>query len=39
MENKPHVVNWLIVCIGKREGVLGIRNLSILNKAFPSKWC
>ena len=35
---KPHLINWKIVCDGKDEGGLGIRNLSTLNRALLSKW-
>ena len=35
---KPHLVNWKIVCVGKEEGGLGIRNLSTMNRAFLEKW-
>ena len=38
LENKPHIVSWLKVCKPKVEGGLGIRNLSILNKALLGKW-
>ena len=30
---KPHLVNWLMVCMRKKI-VLGVRNLSIINKLF-----
>ena len=38
-QSKPHLVNWSIVCIEKKDGGLGIRNLSRLNKALLGKWC
>ena len=38
-QSKPHLVNWCIVCMEKKDGGLGIRNLSRLNKAFLGKWC
>lgn len=36
--NKPHLVNWPTICMQKRNRALGIRSLSILNKAFLGKW-
>ena len=38
MANKPHLVNWSIVCLDKWKGGLGIRNLSIFNKDLLGKW-
>ena len=38
-QSKPHLVNWCIVCMEKKDGGLGIRNLSRLNKALLGKWC
>ena len=38
-QSKPHLVNWSIVCMEKKDGGLGIRNLSRLNKALLEKWC
>ncbi|RVX14381.1 putative ribonuclease H protein [Vitis vinifera] len=37
-EKMPHLVNWKIVRLGKKDGRLKIRNLSILNKALLGKW-
>lgn len=37
MEKKLHLVNWLIVCLGKSRGGIGIRNLSFLNKSLFRK--
>ena len=34
----PHLVNWF-VCMEKKDRSLGIRNLSLLNKALLGKWC
>ena len=39
LKEKPHLVNWNLVRLGKKEGDLGIRNLVILNKALLGKWC
>ena len=38
MERKPHLVNWDTVCMDKRKGGLGVRRLSILNRALLCKW-
>ena len=38
-QSKPHLVNWSIVCMEKKDGGLGIKNLSRLNKALLGKWC
>ena len=37
-EKMPHLVNWKIVRLGKKDGGLKIRNLSFLNKALLGKW-
>ena len=34
LERRPHLVNWEVVCQDKNSGGLGIKKLSILNKAF-----
>ena len=38
LEKRPHLVKWVVVCSDKKKGRLGIRNLSILNRAFLCKW-
>ena len=38
LEKKPYLVKWEIVCLDKRKGGLGVRNLSNLNKALLGKW-
>ena len=38
LEKRPHLVKWAIVCSDKKKGGLGIRNLSILNRALLCKW-
>ena len=38
MDKKPHLVKWSMVCANKRNGGLGVRNLSILNRALLCKW-
>ena len=32
--NKPHLVNWPVVCLDNKKGGLGFRSLLILNKAL-----
>ena len=38
MVNKPHLVNWPIVCMEKQKKGLGLRSLSLFNKALLGKW-
>ncbi|RVW15967.1 mRNA-capping enzyme [Vitis vinifera] len=38
LEKRPHLVKWTVVCSHKKKGGLGIRNLSILNRALLCKW-
>ncbi|RVW65755.1 LINE-1 retrotransposable element ORF2 protein [Vitis vinifera] len=38
LEKRPHLVKWAVVCTHKKMGGLGIRNLSILNRALLCKW-
>ena len=38
LEKRPHLVKWVVVCSHKKKGSLGIRNLSILNRALLCKW-
>ena len=38
LEKRPHLVKWVVVCSHKKKGGLGIRNLSILNRALLCKW-
>ena len=38
LEKRPHLVKWDVVCSHKMKGGLGIRNFSILNRAFLCKW-
>ncbi|WJZ94813.1 hypothetical protein VitviT2T_013639 [Vitis vinifera] len=38
LERKPHLVRWEVVCLNKKNGGLGIKCLSILNKVLLSKW-
>uniref|UniRef100_A0A2N9H5P7 Reverse transcriptase domain-containing protein n=1 Tax=Fagus sylvatica TaxID=28930 RepID=A0A2N9H5P7_FAGSY len=37
-EHKYHLVNWHQICTPLQQGGLGIRNLSIFNKALLGKW-
>ena len=37
LERKSHLINWDVVCSEKRQGGLGLRNLTILNKALLDK--
>ena len=39
LDNKIHLVMRLTVCEAKSKGGLGIRSLSLLNKALLCKWC
>lgn len=38
LEKKPHPVSWAKVCLDKKKGGMGIRNLSILNMMLLAKW-
>ena len=38
LERKSHLVNWDTVCLDKSKGGLGVRRLSILNRALLCKW-
>lgn len=38
LEKKPHLVNWIIVGLGKQDVGLGIQHLSMLNKALLGEW-
>ena len=38
LERKPHLVKWATICLERLKGSLGVKNLSILNKALLSKW-
>ena len=38
LERKPHSVRWEVVCLSKKKRGLGVKCLSILNKAFLSTW-
>ena len=36
--HRPHLVRWNLVCLEKRKGGLGVRNLVLINIALVSKW-
>ncbi|RVW92408.1 putative ribonuclease H protein [Vitis vinifera] len=38
LERKAHLVKWEVVCGDKEKGGLGIRKLTLLNKALLGKW-
>ena len=38
MERKVHLVKWEVVCGDKEKGGLGIRKLTLMNKALLGKW-
>ena len=38
LERKFHLVNWNTVCSSKEKGGLGVRDLSLVNKALLGKW-
>ena len=38
LEKKAHLEKWEVVCTGKGLGGLGLRNLSLMNKALLGKW-
>ncbi|RVW63723.1 putative ribonuclease H protein [Vitis vinifera] len=35
---RPYLVRWNLVCLEKRKGGLGVRNLALMNKTLLSKW-
>ena len=35
---KPHPCRWKTICLEKRKGGLGVRNLSLMNLALLCKW-
>ena len=38
LTHKPHLVNWFACCMEKQKGGLGLRNISILNKALGKQF-
>lgn len=39
LKQKPYLARWVIVCLDKRIGGLGIKCLFTINKALLDKWC
>ena len=37
LEKRPHLINWNLVCLGKKDEGLRIYNLFVLNKALLAK--
>ena len=35
---KPHLVRWNMICLDKKKGGLGVRNLALMNNALLCKW-
>ena len=38
LEKKRHLVKWAMVCLDKKFGGLGVKDLGDLNKALLAKW-
>ena len=38
LEQRPHLVRWNLVCLERKKGGSGVRNLALMNKAFLSTW-
>ncbi|KAJ9693692.1 hypothetical protein PVL29_009580 [Vitis rotundifolia] len=38
LERKVHLINWEVVCTQKEKGGLGLRKITVLNKALLGKW-
>ncbi|RVW89785.1 putative ribonuclease H protein [Vitis vinifera] len=38
LDQRPHLVRWNLVCLEKKKGGLGVRNLALMNKALLGKW-
>ena len=38
MEKKPHLVNRKTVCLDRKSGGLGVKDLGRLNKTLLAKW-
>ena len=38
LEQKLHLVRWLIVSVEKRKGWLGVKSLGTFNRALIGKW-
>ncbi|RVW89784.1 putative ribonuclease H protein [Vitis vinifera] len=35
---KPHLVRWNLICLDKKKGGLGVRNLALINSVLLCKW-
>ncbi|RVW34912.1 putative ribonuclease H protein [Vitis vinifera] len=38
LDQRPHLVRWNLVCLERKKGGLGVRNLALMNKALLDKW-
>ena len=38
LEQRPHLVRMNLVCLERKKGGLGVRNLALMNKALLGKW-
>ena len=38
LEKKPHLVKWAAMCLDKKFGGLGVKDLGDLNKTLLAKW-
>ena len=38
LDRNIHLINWKVVCLGKENGGLGIRGLSVVSRALLGKW-
>ena len=38
LDQRPHLVRWNLVCLERKKGGLGVRNLALMNKALLGKW-
>ena len=38
LKKKPHLVKWATMCLDKKFGGLGVKNMGDLNKALLAKW-
>lgn len=38
LEMKPHLGKWLVVCLDRKSGGAGVKDLSKLNKTLLCKW-
>ena len=38
LDQRPHLVRWNLVCLERKKGGLGVRNLALMNKSLLGKW-